>query len=209
MKQDYKDLLYISAVVIAYTAFIGIIFFRQGQKYEQRQFLKALVSVKDSTVHHTAPVSSVERIVGQIKIPVSALFSNEESTGNTSKTSKSSEIHRKPASSSMNPAKIAKTSPKSKIPATGGQPLMPFLPDSITLPITQCVYHDSDYTAYVSGYRPHLDSISVRLRTVTVRQTVTRRQPLKLGITAGAGYGVLSRRPDIFVGIGLTWNPFR
>lgn len=206
MKQDYKDLLYISAVVIAYTAFIGTIFFRQGQKYEQRQFLKALVSVKDSTVHHTAPVSSIQRIVGQIKIPVSAFFSDEEPAGNVPKASKSSGIRRKVGFSSKDSAKVPVSSAKSEDAATA----CPMgLPDSITLPITQRVYRDSDYTAYVSGYRPNLDSISVRLRTVTVRQTVTRRQPLKFGVTAGAGYGVLSRKPDIFVGIGLTWNPFR
>ena len=47
--------------------------------------------------------------------------------------------------------------------------------DSVMIPITQKVYEDSAYTAYVSGYRQNLDSITIRQRDVvtTIRETYT------------------------------------
>lgn len=83
------------------------------------------------------------------------------------------------------------------------------------VPLTQKVYRDSLYTAYVSGYRPRLDSITVRQRTVTVRQTVTQVQPttkrsrFTFGLTVGAGCGLFTRQPDIFVGAGVTMSLYK
>lgn len=80
---------------------------------------------------------------------------------------------------------------------------------AVRLPLTQKVYRDSLYTAYVSGFRAQLDSITVRQRTVTVRQTVTLPQPttkrsrFTFGLTVGAGYGLFTRQPDIFLGAGI------
>lgn len=75
-----------------------------------------------------------------------------------------------------------------------------------TIPREQKTYADSDYTAWVSGYKPSLDSIRVYRRSVTVRESVTlpREKPKRFGfgIIGGAGYGVLTRKPDVFVGIG-------
>jgi len=87
--------------------------------------------------------------------------------------------------------------------------------DSISLEVVQRQYSDdSTYTAWVSGVRlgdlPSLDSVSVRQRTIInereITKTVTRKQPLTFGIQAGAGYGLLHKSGDIFIGVGVQWN---
>ena len=82
----------------------------------------------------------------------------------------------------------------------------------VALPEEQAVYSDSLYTAWVSGYRPKLDSIhlSIPLTTTTITKTVTAPAPrLVIGPSIGAGYGVTSRKADIFVGLTLTYNLYR
>lgn len=73
-----------------------------------------------------------------------------------------------------------------------------------TIPRTQKRYEDSTYTAWVSGYQPSLDSINVYRKTIyiTETKTVTKRNAFGLGIIGGTGYGIFSRKPDVFVGIG-------
>ena len=80
-----------------------------------------------------------------------------------------------------------------------------------TVPRVQKRYEDSTYTAWVSGYEPRLDSIEVYRRTVFVvknegGRVKTRR--LSLGLTGGFGYGVFTRKPDLFVGVGASWRIF-
>ena len=87
-------------------------------------------------------------------------------------------------------------------------------PDSIevALPVEQKRYEDSLYTAWVSGYRPRLDSIALHLPevTTTVTQTIVRPLPLiTFGIQAGAGIGVINRKPDIYIGVGGQINLWR
>lgn len=83
----------------------------------------------------------------------------------------------------------------------------------ITVPRTQKRYEDSTYTAWVSGYEARLDSIHVYRRTVT-RTVIVHDTALKgrtqnwlhehfgAGIVGGAGYGLTTKRPDVFVGVG-------
>ena len=85
------------------------------------------------------------------------------------------------------------------------------VPDTVwaTVPRVQKRYEDSTYTAWVSGYEPRLDSIEVYRRTVFVvknegGRVKTRR--LSLGLTGGFGYGVFTRKPDLFVGVGASWR---
>ena len=78
-----------------------------------------------------------------------------------------------------------------------------------TVPRVQKRYEDSTYTAWVSGYEPRLDSIEVYRKTVTIvrregGRVKTRR--LSLGLTGGFGYGVFTRKPDLFVGVGASWR---
>ena len=83
----------------------------------------------------------------------------------------------------------------------------------ITIQRTQKRYEDSLYSAWVSGYEARLDSIHVYRRTVT-RTVVVHDTALKggarnwlhehfgAGIVGGAGYGLTTKRPDVFVGVG-------
>ena len=82
----------------------------------------------------------------------------------------------------------------------------------VPVPIYQKRYDDSLYTAWVSGYEPNLDSIDIRLPTITetVTKTIVKPSPLfTFGIQAGAGYGVINRKPDIYVGVGAQVNLWR
>ena len=79
-----------------------------------------------------------------------------------------------------------------------------------TVPRTQKRYEDSTYTAWVSGYGARLDSIEVYRKTmfVTKTQTVTKRNRFSVGLTGGVGYGVFTRKPDVWVGVGVTLRLF-
>lgn len=82
----------------------------------------------------------------------------------------------------------------------------------VPVPIMQKRYEDSLYTAWVSGFEPTLDSINLRLPTITetVTKTVVKPSPLiTVGIQAGGGYGVFSRQPDIYIGVGGQINFWR
>lgn len=77
----------------------------------------------------------------------------------------------------------------------------------VMLPITQQVYRDTTYTAWVSGYAAALDSIEVYPRTLIVRQTAlpaARPRRWSFGIQAGYGYTPKGMQP--YVGIGININ---
>ena len=77
----------------------------------------------------------------------------------------------------------------------------------VMLPITQQVYRDTTYTAWVSGYAAALDSIEVYPRTRIVRQTAlpaARPRRWSFGIQAGYGYTPKGMQP--YVGIGININ---
>lgn len=79
------------------------------------------------------------------------------------------------------------------------------------VPRTQKRYEDSTYTAWVSGYEPRLDSIEVYQKTVTITKRVEGRvknRRFNVGLTGGFGYGVFTRKPDVWVGVGCTWRIF-
>lgn len=78
------------------------------------------------------------------------------------------------------------------------------------VPRTQKRYEDSTYMAWISGYEPRLDSIEVYRKTVTIvkRETVSKRNRFNVGLTGGFGYGVFTRKPDVWVGVGCTWRIF-
>lgn len=87
--------------------------------------------------------------------------------------------------------------------------------DSIPLPVVQRTYtDDSTYTAYVSGVQvdsfPRLDSISIRQRNIViyheVERTIIKNKPFSIGVQTGVGYGILSRKPDIYIGIGMQFS---
>lgn len=80
----------------------------------------------------------------------------------------------------------------------------------VVIPITQKVYRDTAYTAWVSGYMPSLDSISIRQSTHYVTGYVPAKRK-RWGIGIHAGYGVTAERNPRFapyIGIGITYNLF-
>ena len=81
----------------------------------------------------------------------------------------------------------------------------------VPIPIIQKRYDDSLYTAWVSGFDPNLDSIYLRLPTIT--ETVTKtyyEEPLfTFGLQGGIGYGITTHKPDLYIGIGGTINLWR
>lgn len=89
--------------------------------------------------------------------------------------------------------------------------------DSVSLPITQKVYGDSLYTAWVSGYEAALDSIHLyRTNTIiTDTRTITmpqRAKPKRWGIGIQAGYGMsVERHPQAspYVGVGISYSLFQ
>lgn len=81
----------------------------------------------------------------------------------------------------------------------------------VPLPVVQKRYDDSLYTAWVSGYEPRLDSLRLHLREVntvtTITTTVVKDAPrFSVGVQAGAGYGLISRQADVFVGVGISYR---
>ena len=72
-------------------------------------------------------------------------------------------------------------------------------------------YRNEDYEAWVSGYRPALDSIYVFPETRYVTETVqVTRKPTRWGIGIQGGYGVAlpDGRPQLapYVGVGISYN---
>ena len=79
----------------------------------------------------------------------------------------------------------------------------------VPVPIIQKRYDDSLYTAWVSGFEPSLDSIRLHQREIHTTITKYVQLPAKrfsIGPSIGLGYGIVTRKPDIFIGVTATWN---
>ena len=79
--------------------------------------------------------------------------------------------------------------------------------------VEQKVFNDSISTIYISGVNPELDSIEYRLSRDTIQIEIEKIQTMKeqesfwhnrFTISAGvfAGYGLINRQADVFVGVG-------
>ena len=78
---------------------------------------------------------------------------------------------------------------------------------TVLLPITQKMYSDTDYRAWVSGYEPRLDSIKVYPRTVTVRETIYK-PPSRFSIGLQGGYGITPKGLQPYIGVGVNVRIF-
>lgn len=74
---------------------------------------------------------------------------------------------------------------------------------TISLPITQKVYRDSTYTAYVSGFDAKLDSIKVFSQMVTVTK---KEPPPAFTFGVQAGYGITPAGMQPYIGLGVQYN---
>ena len=87
-----------------------------------------------------------------------------------------------------------------------------------TLQVTRKTYDiDNDSVGahvVISGVNPRIDTMSIwaKKTSYTVNRTITKTIPIKnskrfkIYPTIGVGYGVFSRKPDMYIGIGLTYN---
>ena len=87
-----------------------------------------------------------------------------------------------------------------------------------TLQVTRNTYDiDNDSVGahvVISGVNPRIDSMAIwaKKTSYTIDRTITKNIPIKdtkkfkIYPTIGVGYGVFSRRPDMFIGIGMTYS---
>ena len=83
----------------------------------------------------------------------------------------------------------------------------------VHLPIEQRQYSDPRYTAWVSGYRPQLDSIRIyQQREFITKEIKTVTKSKRWGIGLQAGYGIALHKGQVFpapyVGVGLSYSIF-
>lgn len=77
----------------------------------------------------------------------------------------------------------------------------------VEVPIEQKVYSDSNYTAWVSGYNPRLDSISITHQEISyklVNNSSKGSKRLYLGIQVG--YGITPRGMQPYLGLGVSYK---
>lgn len=87
---------------------------------------------------------------------------------------------------------------------------------TIAIQAEQREFRDSDYVAWVSGIRPHLDSIKIRQRWTTITEQVAvpqvKRQRVTFSVQGGFGgqYGLVHRQWDCgpYIGVGVSVNLF-
>ena len=94
-----------------------------------------------------------------------------------------------------------------------GQPLLTrFQLTAVEIPITQKIYQDSTYQAWVSGYKPSLDSIQVFQPITTITRTITttevKYKAKRWGVGVQAGIGITPTKVEPYIGIGVTYNIF-
>ena len=81
-------------------------------------------------------------------------------------------------------------------------------PTTLSIPITQRKYETETFTAWVSGYKPQLDSCLVYPKTIVVTQTQTVYKPKRWGVGVQVGYGVCGNQLSPYIGIGISYNLF-
>lgn len=74
-------------------------------------------------------------------------------------------------------------------------------PIYIPVPITSKEYQTENYRAWVSGYKPSLDSVWVYPEKIIIRE-----KPRRWGIGVIAGYGIGRNGLSPYVGVGGYWR---
>lgn len=83
---------------------------------------------------------------------------------------------------------------------------VPSVPDDsvkVQIPITQKRYETDRYRAYVSGYRPSLDSLFIFPERQVVR---IREKPRRWHVGVQAGYGVTPAGFQPYIGVGVSYD---
>ena len=86
----------------------------------------------------------------------------------------------------------------------------------LALPREQKTYKDKNYQAWISGYRPELDSIHIFRNTQQIITSTTiqpKHKSRRWGIGIQAGYGLTLHqniiKPTPYIGVGLSYNLLR
>ena len=77
------------------------------------------------------------------------------------------------------------------------------------LPITEKVYGDSTFRAVISGYNPHLESLTIYPTTTTITERKLLKMSgngFKISPSIGVGYGIINKNPDIYIGVSLIYE---
>lgn len=78
----------------------------------------------------------------------------------------------------------------------------------VLIPIVSKTYQDSTYRAVVSGYRVSLDTIQVYPIHTYTTITNTKQKRFNIGVQAGVGYGCFNKKPDMYIGLGVSYRLF-
>lgn len=186
---DKKTLTYI---VLAMLLLLGVSLFWNYKQYRDLQEKPEVVRDSVTIIEYketkdSLPTAKTESVVGSIKVPI------------PKKKDVDAELSQSVPDSFPN---LSQT-----VPDTESE-------DSLELEITQKVYSDSTYTAYVSGYEPRLDSIFVRQKVITntIHETRTIKEKKfrrwNVGLIGGYGYGFKSQTFEPFIGVGVMISLF-
>ena len=75
------------------------------------------------------------------------------------------------------------------------------------IPISRKEYTDNKtYRAVVTGYDPKLEEMEVYRENLVVTVREKKKQRLGVGVQAGVGYGFFNSKPDLYVGLGASYN---
>lgn len=177
-------------LVLSWLAFF-FLGYKVGKKSENRT---AKIDTTYVEVNHVAPTPSAEKNVDVISVPFKISTANPQEPA----------IPRTEIDV-INPATL-----DCLFRATSDTTIsVDTVRKEVMIPITQKEYKDSDFTAYVSGYRARLDSIKVISKVVTKNVVVPKFRKWNVGLIGGYGYGFRSKQFEPFIGIGITLNLFR
>lgn len=82
-------------------------------------------------------------------------------------------------------------------------------PDSVavTIPIESKHYKTGEYDAWISGYRPQIDSINVYNKTIETTIVKIAKKG-RWGVGINAGIGITPKGATPYIGIGVNYNFF-
>ncbi len=82
----------------------------------------------------------------------------------------------------------------------------------IRIPVEQKEYGDENYHAWVSGYKPQLDSIHIFQPVQYITKTVTTKERPRWSLGIQGGYGAYVNDSQVrlapYIGLGVTYNLF-
>lgn len=81
----------------------------------------------------------------------------------------------------------------------------------VQVPIETNIYKDSLHTVKFSGYKAKIEHFECYQRETIIKQEkvleIEKKKPyIESGIQLGIGYGIMNKKPDVYVGYGIQIN---